>query len=49
VIEGMRQGAGGDTPPLREDASGRLRHREFRSGVGEQDGVTGGNRSERSS
>jgi nucleoside-diphosphate-sugar epimerase len=41
VIEGMRQGAGGQTPPLRSDAGGRLRHGELASGVGEQGGVSG--------
>ena len=44
VIEGMRQSAGGDTPPLDEDAGGRLRHREIGSGVGETGGVTGTDR-----
>ena len=41
VIEGMRQGAGGDTPPLDEDAGGPLRQREVATGVGQQGGVTG--------
>lgn len=41
VLEGMRRGAGGRTPPLRAGAGGRLRHREVRTGVGERGGVTG--------
>jgi len=40
VMEGIRQGAGGPTPPLDERAGGRLRHREVISGVGERGGVT---------
>lgn len=44
VVEGMRQGAGGDTPPLDEDAGGRFRQREIASGVGEQGGVSEGDR-----
>lgn len=40
VLEGMRQGAGGRTPPLRPDEGGRLRHRELRTGVGERGGVS---------
>ena len=36
VLEGMRRGAGGRTPPLRPEAGGRLRHRELRTGVGER-------------
>jgi nucleoside-diphosphate-sugar epimerase len=41
VIEGMRDRAGGRTPPLRSDAGGRLRGQEFASGVGERGGVSG--------
>jgi nucleoside-diphosphate-sugar epimerase len=40
VIEGVARGAGGDTPPLRADASGPLRWREVASGVGERDDVS---------
>jgi UDP-glucose 4-epimerase len=39
VLDGMRRGAGGRTPPLRADAGGRLRHREVCTGVGERGGV----------
>lgn len=44
VIEGMRESAGGRTPPLRSDAGGPLRRDELATGVGEQGGVTGGDR-----
>jgi UDP-glucose 4-epimerase len=37
MLEGMRTGAGGDTPPLRSDAGGRARWREFASGVGSRE------------
>lgn len=37
VLTGMRTGAGGNTPPLAADAGGRLRGREFASGVGGSD------------
>lgn len=40
VLEGMRRGAGGRTPPLQPEAGGGLRHRELRTGVGERGGVT---------
>ena len=33
-LEGLRAGAGMDTPPLRSDAGGKLRSREFATGVG---------------
>jgi UDP-glucose 4-epimerase len=36
-LEGLRDRAGEDTPPLRADAGGRLRWREFATGVGERD------------
>jgi UDP-glucose 4-epimerase len=36
-LEGLREGAGGDTPQLREDAGGRFRWREFATGVGGRD------------
>lgn len=40
VIKGMRQGAGGATPPLEDDAGGKARGEELRTGVGERGGVT---------
>jgi UDP-glucose 4-epimerase len=36
VLEGMREGAGMDTPPLAAKAGGPLRIREFMTGVGEK-------------
>jgi UDP-glucose 4-epimerase len=33
-LDGLREGAGMDTPPLARDAGGRFRWREFASGVG---------------
>lgn len=36
-LEGLRQGAGADTPPLRSKAGGRLRQREIATGVGQRD------------
>ncbi len=44
VMEGMREGAGGDTPPLDPDAGGPLRAKEVATGVGERGGVTGDGR-----
>lgn len=44
VMEGMRRGAGGETPPLHADAGGALRNRELRSGVGAEGGVMEGDR-----
>jgi nucleoside-diphosphate-sugar epimerase len=35
VIEGFRQGAGMETPPLEPDAGGKLREQELATGVGE--------------
>ena len=35
-LEGLREGAGMDTPPLRPDAGGRFRGRELATGVGER-------------
>jgi UDP-glucose 4-epimerase len=43
-LEGLRAGAGQDTPPLRPDAGGRLRWREFATGVGAVDAVGGRDR-----
>lgn len=40
-LEGLRAGAGKDTPPLRPDAGGRLRWREFATGVGTVDATAG--------
>ncbi len=40
VIDGMRAGAGGDTPPLDPATSGPLRREELRTGVGGTGGVT---------
>jgi UDP-glucose 4-epimerase len=37
LLAGLRQGAGGDTPPLAPDAGGPLRLGEFRTGVGGSD------------
>jgi UDP-glucose 4-epimerase len=36
-LEGLRRGAGADTPPLQSEAGGRLRHREVTTGVGQRD------------
>ena len=36
LLEGLREGAGMPTPPLDAKAGGRLREREFRTGVGEE-------------
>lgn len=36
-LAGLREGAGADTPTLRADAGGRLRWREFATGVGSKD------------
>ncbi|WP_227981328.1 NAD-dependent epimerase/dehydratase family protein [Nocardia spumae] len=41
VLTGMRTGAGGNTPPLAAEAGGRLRVREFASGVRARDPVDG--------
>lgn len=38
-LEGLREGAGERTPPLRSDAGGRLRWREFATGIGARDRV----------
>jgi len=40
VLQGIRDGAGGDTPTLAADAGGPLRAREVLTGVGATDGVT---------
>lgn len=40
VIDGMREGAGGETPPLDPDAGGRFRSGEIATGVGGTGGVT---------
>jgi UDP-glucose 4-epimerase len=40
VIDGIRDGATGATPPLSGVAGGRSRHRELLTGVGERAGVT---------
>jgi UDP-glucose 4-epimerase len=40
VLEGIRSGAGGRTPPLGPDAGGPLRTEELRTGVGGTGGVT---------
>jgi hypothetical protein len=37
MLEGMRAGAGGETPPLRSDAGGRARWREFASAAGSRE------------
>jgi UDP-glucose 4-epimerase len=34
LLEGLRRGEGGPTPPLRADAGGRLRQRELATGIG---------------
>ncbi|MQY27788.1 NAD-dependent epimerase/dehydratase family protein [Nocardia aurantia] len=39
MLTGLRGGDGGETPPLRADAGGRFRFREFASGVGGSDPV----------
>jgi UDP-glucose 4-epimerase len=39
LLAGLRQGAGANTPPLHPQASGPLRLREFRTGVGGSDDV----------
>jgi nucleoside-diphosphate-sugar epimerase len=39
LLAGLREGAGGDTPPLDPQAGGPLRLREFRTGVGGSDGA----------
>ena len=41
MLEGMREGAGMETPPLETDAGGKLREREFTTGVGRKGGVPG--------
>ncbi|HEX2031750.1 MAG TPA: NAD-dependent epimerase/dehydratase family protein [Actinomycetota bacterium] len=38
-LEGLRVGAGMDTPPLRSDAGGKLRGKEFATGVGRRAGT----------
>lgn len=40
VMEGMRDGAGGPTPPLDPEAGGRFRWRELANGIGWRGGVT---------
>lgn len=40
VIQGMRDGAGGPTPPLDPETSGPLRAHELRTGIGGTGGVT---------
>jgi nucleoside-diphosphate-sugar epimerase len=40
TIDGIRAGAGGDTPALDADAGGRFRGAEIATGVGERGGVT---------
>lgn len=40
VLDGMRAGAGGDTPPLDPETSGPLRGQELRTGIGGTGGVT---------
>lgn len=40
VMEGMRDGAGGPTPPLASTTSGRFRWRELATGLGRRAGVT---------
>lgn len=37
LIEGMRDGAGCDTPPLDADAGGPFRVRELLTGIGRRD------------
>jgi UDP-glucose 4-epimerase len=37
MLSGMREDAGGHTPPLRSDAGGRARWREFASGAGSRE------------
>lgn len=44
VIDGMREGAGGATPPLARQTGGRGRRREVLTGVGGKGGVTGDGR-----
>jgi hypothetical protein len=39
LLEGLRRGAGGETPPLRADAGGRFRRHEFASGIGARNRV----------
>jgi UDP-glucose 4-epimerase len=39
-LDGLRAGEGGDTPTLRPDAGGRLRWREFATGIGSRDRVS---------
>ncbi|HVM39848.1 MAG TPA: NAD-dependent epimerase/dehydratase family protein, partial [Acidimicrobiia bacterium] len=39
-LAGMREGAGGETPPLAREAAGVGRAEELRTGVGEKGGVT---------
>lgn len=46
LLEGMREGAGGDTPPLAANAGGPLRVKEFLSGVGASRGLFRGTRAE---
>ena len=38
LLEGMREGAGLDTPPLEPGGAGPLRAREFLSGIGSRGG-----------
>lgn len=40
VMAGMREGSGGPTPPLADDAGGPARGKELATGVGETGGVT---------
>ncbi|MDQ4130551.1 MAG: NAD-dependent epimerase, partial [Actinomycetota bacterium] len=39
MLEGMREGAGMNTPPLQPQAGGKLREKEVATGVGERPGV----------
>jgi UDP-glucose 4-epimerase len=39
LLNAMRDGEGGETPPLRADAGGRFRAGEFASGIGARNGV----------
>ncbi|MDQ3932095.1 MAG: NAD-dependent epimerase/dehydratase family protein, partial [Actinomycetota bacterium] len=40
MLEGMREGAGMDTPPLHPQAGGKFREREVATGVGQRPGVS---------